>query len=180
MNSSLLSKRSMTSMSNSVIEDTRHEWIENACQLLNLFTQRADQLVSDRKVVKNGKVKVVTASGASLTSESVIKVLRQQDESQVLQRYQRALAHKKRDQRATHRAIEKTEVLKKREWGEKNTLEREEKALLQLRMLREERYQRLNKTLEYRGKRLNTCIWVVCGGVIKFWILGNSLMIFVS
>lgn len=83
MNSSLPSKLSMTSIFNSVIEEGPHARTENKRHLFNSFMQRADQLSSDGKVVGNGKVKAVTTSGASLTTESMINTLRQSAEHKI-------------------------------------------------------------------------------------------------
>lgn len=65
------------------MEDTPHALIQNAGKLFHLYLQYSNQLLSDRTIVDNDNVKVVTTSGASLMSDSVMNSLRQCKERQV-------------------------------------------------------------------------------------------------
>lgn len=78
---SLTSTRSITAITEANRFELSQVWIENACHLYELFFERSSQLISDAKVVENGTLKVVTTSGASLTNDSVIIVLREPDKS---------------------------------------------------------------------------------------------------
>ena len=115
-----------------------------------------DRLTSDGAVTENGTVKVVTMSGASLTSDNVINALRDREAKQIAQREQRAAAQLQREERATQRELAQAQAQEKREIARKKAEEKEEAELQRLRSRRKSSYQRLAETRELRRKKAKT------------------------
>lgn len=102
--------------------------------------------------LKNYTIKVVTSSGASLTSGRVLNALRERDEHQVALREQREMAQEQRDQRVAQRVLGQNEAQKRQEQRQQEALKKEENVLQKLRGPREARRKRLDETREHRRK----------------------------
>lgn len=136
------------------ITDFPTERIDNAKQLHDLFVHRGLELLSDRVLVENGRVKFTTTSGASLKSDNVLEALQHRDkrrQTTARQQWEHAKIQKK--QRAEERVIAKAKAAEKRIAALKKVEEREEAQLQWLRARREYRRKRLDETHKRRHKQ---------------------------
>lgn len=117
-----------------------------------MFVESSSQLLSDDTVIEKGTAKVVTTSGASLTSASVLISLRTHDERKLTQREQRAVAQEHREQLAAQKAIDQNVAQMNRDERQRKAFDKEELDFQQLRVLREARREHINETNLARRK----------------------------
>lgn len=126
--------------------------IQNSQQLYHALLKKSIKPVSDRTIVENGTIKVVTTAGASLTSDRVLNAPRDLDQLQIAQRQQCVIVQLQRKEQAVQRILPQTNSQERRADVQRKKDDRKEAEKQKLCLRRESHRQRLDETREF-GRR---------------------------